>query len=94
MEQHFILFFLDEFHHGAFNHVIHFIGFTILGYGLGKRNWWFVILSPLVMEMGHVFNYLTGTHQEIALKIIPLQWLAWVIFIGLGYILTKIFRKI
>jgi len=84
MEQHFIVFFLDEFHRGAVNHVIHFIGFTLLGYGLGSRNWRLVILSPLIMEMGHVFNYITGAHQEIALKIIPLQWLAWIIFVGLG----------
>ena len=83
MEQHFILFFLDEFHRGALNHIIHFIGFTVLGYGLGKRNWWIIISSPFIMEMGHVFNYLTGTHPELALKIIPLQWLAWVIFFGL-----------
>ena len=93
MEQHFVLFFLDEFHQGAFNHVTHFIGFALLGYGLGRRNWWLVILSPIIMEMGHVFNYFTGIHQEVAIKIIPLQWLAWIIFVGAGYLISRLFQR-
>lgn len=75
MEQH-LLFFLGDFHNGAVNHVIHFIGFTVLGYGLGVRNWWLVIISPFVMEIGHLWNYTHGLHGDQALKIIPLQWLA------------------
>lgn len=86
-----ILFFLDEFHHGAVNHVIHFIGFTFLGYGLGVQNWWIVILSPFVMEMGHLYNYFTGRHRHLAIRIIPIQIVAWLIFVGIGYFFTTIF---
>lgn len=87
---HFIIFFLDDFHHGAVNHVIHFIGFTVLGYGLGKPSLFLIILSPFIMELGHFYNYFRGIHREQAVKIIPLQWLAWLIFVGLGFLLTKV----
>lgn len=90
MKKHIIFFFLDDFHHGAVNHVLHFIGFTILGYGLGKPNLLLIILSPFIMEIGHFYNYFRGVHKEFALKIIPLQWLAWLIFVALGYFITKI----
>jgi len=58
-----IIFFLDEFHHGAANHVIHFAGFTLLGYGLATQNLFIVMLSPLVMEAGHIYNY-SGNHYR------------------------------
>lgn len=86
-----IIFFLDEFHHGAVNHVIHFIGFTVLGYGLGIQNWWIVATSPFIMEMGHLYNYFTGRHRYHAIRIIPMQIIAGLIFIGIGYLLTRIF---
>lgn len=84
-------FFLDEFHHGAVNHVIHFIGFTILGYGLGIKSLPIVIISPFVMEAGHLYNYITGRHRKHALKIIPLQIAAWLVFVAAGYLFAKIF---
>lgn len=90
MRKHLIIFFLDDFHHGAVNHVVHFIGFTILGYGLGKPSLLLIILSPFIMELGHFYNYFRGIHREQAVKIIPLQWLAWLIFVGLGFLLTKV----
>lgn len=93
MDQHFIFFFLDDFHHGSLNHVIHFVGFTVLGYGLGKKNLWLIIASPFIMEIGHIYNYLRGIHSEHAVKIIPLQWLAWVIFVSAGYLIAKTVEK-
>lgn len=90
--KHIIFFFLDEFHQGSVNHIVHFIGFTILGYGLGKPNLILIILSPIIMELGHLYNYARGIHKEHAIKIIPLQWLAWVIFVGTGYLLTIILK--
>ena len=82
-------FFLDEFHHGAVNHLIHFIGFTLLGYGLGIRSLPIIIISPFVMEAGHVYNYIRGRHRKHAIKIIPLQIAAWLVFLGLGYLFAK-----
>ena len=73
MKKHYILFFLDDFHHGVFNHVMHFIGFFLLGYGVGKLNIFFIIASPFIMESGHLYNYFRGIHKEHAIKIIPLQ---------------------
>lgn len=84
-------FFLDEFHHGAVNHIIHFIGFTFLGYGLGVRSLPIIIISPFVMEAGHVYNYARGRHRKHAIKIIPLQIAAWLAFVGAGYLLAKAF---
>ncbi|MEK6837950.1 MAG: hypothetical protein AABX69_04830 [Nanoarchaeota archaeon] len=84
-------FFLDEFHHGAVNHLIHAIGFTLLGYGLGTRNLLIIIASPFVMEAGHVYNYIRGRHRKHAIKIIPLQIAAWLVFVGAGYLLAKAF---
>ena len=86
-----IIFLLDDFHHGAVNNVIHWSGFTLLGYGLGIQNWWIVILSPFIMEMGHVYNYITGRHRHLAIRIIPMQILGWLVFVGIGYLLTKLF---
>lgn len=91
MKKHFILFFLDDFHRGAVNHVLHFVGFTILGYGLGKPNLWLIIVSPFIMESGHFYNFSRGIHKEHAIKIIPLQLLAWIIFVGLGIYLARVF---
>jgi hypothetical protein len=90
MKKHLIFFFLDDFHHGAINHLIHAIGFTILGYGLGKSNLLLIILSPFIMESGHLYNYIRGIHREHAIKIIPLQLLAWVIFVVVGFIVAKL----
>ena len=91
MKKHLLLFFLEDFHRGAINHVIHFVGFTILGFGLGKQNLFLIILSPFVMELGHFYNYFKGIHREYAVKIIPLQWAAFIVFAGFGYLFAKIF---
>lgn len=93
MKKHFILFFLDDFHQGAVNHVIHFIGFTVLGYGLGKPSLLLILISPFIMESGHLYNYIRGVHKEHAIKIIPLQLLAWVIFVGIGFFVAKLLGK-
>lgn len=91
MKKHFIIFFLDDFHHGAVNHVIHFIGFFLLGYGLGKLNLFIIILSPILMESGHIYNYIRGVHREYAIKIIPLQLAAWIIFVIIGWLFSLFF---
>lgn len=88
-DKHLLLFFLDDFHRGAVNHVIHFFGFFLLGYGVGRLDWVMIIVSPLVMELGHVYNYLQGIHREHAIKIIPIQWIAWIIFVGIGFLVTR-----
>ena len=88
MKKHYLLFFLDDFHQGAVNHMLHFVGFTALGYGLGKPSLVIIILSPIIMELGHFYNYFRGIHREHAIKIIPLQWLAWVVFVGVGYLIS------
>lgn len=92
MKKHYIFFFLDDFHHGAVNHLLHFIGFTVLGYGLGKPSLLLIILSPFIMESGHIYNYLSGIHKEHAVKIIPLQLLAWIIFVIAGLLLERTFH--
>lgn len=90
--KHFIFFFLDNFHRGVVNHLMHFIGFTVLGYGMGSGNIILIILSPFVMELGHFYNYYRGIHRDYAVKIIPYQWLAWIVFVAIGYGLTKLFQ--
>lgn len=90
--KHSIIFFLDDFHRGAVNHTLHFIGFTVLGYGLGKPSLLFIVISPFIMELGHFYNYARGVHKEQAVKIIPLQWLAWIIFVGIGFALTRVIK--
>ena len=86
-----IIFFLGDFHNGAVNHALHFIGFTLLGYGLGVENWWIVALSPVVMETGRVYNYITGRDRHLAFRIIPAQIVAGLIFVGIVYLLTRAF---
>ena len=89
MNTHFLFFFLDDFHHGAVNHMMHAAGFTVLGYGLGARNIYLIAASPFVMELGHFYNYSRGIHREHAVKIIPFQWLAWIIFVFVGYLISR-----
>ena len=90
VKKHYIIFFLDDFHRGAVNHIVHFVGFTILGYGLGKQSLLLIIISPFIMELGHFYNYFRGIHKEHVIKIIPLQWVAWTIFVGVGYFIAKL----
>ena len=82
-------FFLSEFHQGAVNHTLHFIGFTILGYGLAKENWWLVLFSPVIMESGHIYNYLRGVHSHHAIKILPVQFGIGAAFVALVYVVVK-----
>lgn len=91
MKKHFLFFFLDDFHQGAVNRALHFIGFTLLGFALGKGDLFILILSPLVMELGHFYNYARGVHREYALKIIPVQLIGWVVFVVIGYLLARAF---
>ena len=91
MKKHWLFFFLDDFHRGAVNHVVHFIGFTVLGYGLGKPDLILIIASPIIMELGHFYNYFRGIHREHAIKIIPVQWAAWIAFVTVGYLVAKFF---
>jgi len=91
IKKHLLFFFLDDFHHGAMNHVLHFIGFTLLGYGLGKPNLTLIILSPFIMESGHVWNYFRGVHKDHAIKILPLQLGAWIVFVILGFLVARMF---
>jgi len=49
-----------------------------------------IVISPFIMELGHFYNYFRGIHREYAVRIIPLQWLAWIIFVGLGYFIVKL----
>ena len=72
------------------NHVTHFIGFTILGYGIGKGSLLIIVISPFIMELGHLYNYVRGIHREHAVKIIPLQLIAWLIFVGVGIYVARI----
>lgn len=88
--KHHLIFFLDDFHRGAVNHVLHFAGCFLLGYGVGAWNFFAIVLSPLVMESGHLYNYARGIHSEHAIKIIPLQIGAWIIFIGIGFLITRL----
>lgn len=85
----FLFFFLDDFHQGTINHTLHFIGFTVLGYGLARLDLILILVSPLIMESGHVYNYLKGVHQNQALKILPIQFLGWLIFAVLGFLLFR-----
>lgn len=94
MKKHWLFFFLDDFHQGAVNHLIHSIGFTALGYGLGKPSLIIILISPLIMELGHVYNYLRGIHKEHALKILPLQIIAWIIFVLVGYWIANSFGNL
>lgn len=92
MKKHSLLFFLDEFHRGSVNHITHFVGFTVLGYGLGKLSLTLILISPLIMESGHLFNYLKGIHREHALKITPTQTLAWLVFVGVCFLISKLLK--
>lgn len=93
MKKHFLIFFLDDFHKGAVNHIVHVIGFTVLGYGLGKPSWPAIFISPFIMECGHLYNYFRGIHKEHAIKIIPLQLAAGFIFTLIAYLFTQFLFK-
>ena len=88
-KSHKLFFFLDDFHHGVVNHLTHFVGFTLLGYGLGKPSLVLIILSPIIMESGHLYNFAQGKHKKETIQLIPIQLLTWFIFVGIGYFIAK-----
>ena len=90
LDKHMLMFFLDDFHHGAANHVIHFFGFFLLGYGVGKSNLLIIVASPFIMEFGHLYNFIKGKDKDIAIKIIPIQLIAWLVFVALGLVLSRL----
>ena len=86
-------FFLNEFHQGAVNHIAHFVGFALFGYGLAKRNWKAILLAPIIMEIGHVYNYVVlDEYGELAISIIPAQIAVGAVFIVFFLVLLRFFR--
>lgn len=88
--KHRLIFFLDDFHRGAVNHILHFSGFFLLGYGIGAWSLLAVVLSPFLMESGHLYNAARGIHREHTIRIVPLQLAGWIVFIVLGYMVTRV----
>ncbi|MDO8655161.1 MAG: hypothetical protein Q7R48_01910 [bacterium] len=80
-------FFFGEFHSGAMNHATHFVGFTLLGYGLARQNWGVVLLSACVMESGHVYNYASGKYRSDALRMSALGLAVLIFFAAAVYLL-------
>ena len=90
LKKHLITFFLDDFHHGTANLAIHFFGFFLLGYGFGKSNLLIIVASPFIMEFGHLYNFMKGKDRDVAIKIIPIQLIAWLVFVALGLVLSRL----
>jgi hypothetical protein len=82
--------YLSEFHRGSVNIVIHFIGAGLFGYGVGIEHWVIIMTAPLVMELGHGYNYVMGKHRDLATRTLPLQIGAWFMFMTIGYIMLEI----
>ncbi len=83
-----LIFFLDDFHQGPVNLVLHCAGFLVLGYGLGRHNLSLMFLATFLMELGHFYNALRGRHRDYALWALPLQYFVWLlIIIGSNFVL-------
>ncbi len=52
-----LIYFTKEFHSGAINRLIHLIGILLLVWGVVERNILIVIIAPVIMEMGHIYNH-------------------------------------
>ena len=83
-------FFFGEFHSGAINHMTHFAGFTLLGYGLARQSWQIMLLSACIMESGHVHTYATGKHRGSTQKMFFLGAIILLCFIAAAYLLTNL----
>lgn len=44
-----------------------------------------ILVSPAVMESGRLWNYLRGKHNGHMLKIVPLQFIDWFVFVTIGF---------
>jgi len=91
-------YFLGEFHSGILNRLLHIIGFSLFLYGILKRDWMLaLVVSPLVMESGHLYNHLIlkkyKSKNEL-IRIIPLQVGGWLLSIGFLALILKLLKKI
>ncbi|MBI4138385.1 MAG: hypothetical protein HY482_02185 [Candidatus Wildermuthbacteria bacterium] len=69
--------FFGEFHSGAVNQIAHFIGFLLLGFGLGAGRWEFVGVSGVFMMAGNLYNYARGRYRKEFWETLPLQIVSW-----------------
>lgn len=95
MSKELITYFFNEWHDGAVNHSFHFVGFTVLGYGLATQDLLIALASSLVMEGGHIYNYIRNLHKhrENAIRIIPLQFLTFFLFAGIGWYVVSLMLR-
>tara|TARA_Y100000310_G_scaffold344815_1_gene459699 strand:+ start:1518 stop:1790 length:273 start_codon:yes stop_codon:yes gene_type:complete len=85
-------FFLGEFHAGAVNQALHFIGFAILGYGVAMENFWLVVVSGALMFAGNLFNYIRGRYKKEFWQTVPFQLGGWVLFVALAYLIDSLLK--
>lgn len=82
----------EDYHRGSVNLLLHNVGFALWGLGVGLGNAPLIILSPLVFESGHVYNYISGRRTKNDLKKIPGQILIWIVFASFGIFLSQVIR--
>lgn len=49
------------FHKGPVNIVLHTVGFAGLFYSIYELNWMLLAIFLIILEIGHVYNHVTGT---------------------------------
>jgi hypothetical protein len=87
-------YFLGEFHQGTINRFIHLIGLLTISWGVYTNNIPLIIISPFIMECGHLYNMHSLKRAPKTIQIIPIQWIAWgvllICLVGLNHLLHQL----
>ena len=59
---------------------MHAIGIALIVYGVWQNHWYLLIVGPLILEIGHVYNHIRKI-EPYPLSVLPLQTATYVIFL-------------
>lgn len=75
-----------KFHKGVLNILIHVIGILLAIYGVWISSWPLIVVAPIVMEFGHLYNHLRKI-EPYPISVLPLQFMTYVVFLGAVYVI-------
>ena len=82
--------FLD-FHKGLVNIILHIIGFAGLFYSIYILNWILFAVFLLVVEIGHVYNHITGIKRyDFRLNVIFWRVVIFIAVVAAFYFTSKL----
>jgi hypothetical protein len=77
-----------QFHKGILNICIHAIGIALAVYGVWQNNWFLIVVAPLIMETGHIYNHVRRI-KPYPVSVLPLQLATYIVFLFVVHVVKK-----